>query len=114
MNRIKKILLVSLISFLHFQKMCLNFGRINDKSLSDGGEYDIGEEMFIAEESKSDENEVELEENLSLDTGKYLPRTYLALINRFLFVAYNEWKTSQFFKDTVCNELYIVFNLEPN
>lgn len=47
-NRIKKILLVSFISFMHFQKRCLNFGRINDKNLSDR-DYDIGEEMFIAE-----------------------------------------------------------------
>ena len=39
---------------------------------------------------------------------------YIYLLNRFLFVAYTEWKDSQFFKKTLTEELFVAFNSEPN
>lgn len=103
-NRIKKILIISVLNYLNFQKQFLNFGQINQKNLSEG-EYDMNEENLAMENSKNMEkditNEFDIDKVDGLETGYFFSPMYISLLNRFLFVAYTEWKGSQFFKKTL-------------
>lgn len=49
-----------------------------------------------------------------MDSGYFFTEEYRLLLNRFLFAAFTEWKDSQFFKETISKEVYILLNEEPN
>lgn len=88
--------------------------------VSDGENYDINEEDLMMEQTtreggeKDLTNQLEIDKGDTLQTGFRLSAPYLALLNRFLFVAYTEWKDSQFFKKTLTQELYVMLNIDPN
>lgn len=66
-------------------------------------------------EETAEENDtvINIEDN-NLETNRQLSPMYLKFVNQFLFVCYTEWKTSNFFKSELQEELFIAFNKEPN
>lgn len=65
----------------------------------------MNEENLAMENSKNMEkditNEFDIDKVDGLETGYFFSPMYISLLNRFLFVAYTEWKGSQFFKKTL-------------
>lgn len=57
---------------------------------------------------------MELDKIDNLDSGYFLSEEYRRLINRFFFAAFTEWKDSQFFKQTLSREVYILLNEDYN
>lgn len=102
-SRIKKILLVSFIQFINYQKkMICNQGE---------GDY-LRKTADLAEATAEDMNlldatKIDITEDLSyenqnrFETGFVFSEEYKSLLNRFLFVAYTEWSQSQLFRATI-------------
>jgi predicted nuclease with TOPRIM domain len=115
-NRIKKILVVSFIQFINYQKkMICNQGEgdylrktadlvetnLDDVNLLDITKIDLTEDLSYENQSR-------------METGFVFSEEYKALLNRFLFVAYTEWSQSQLFKATITKEIYIALNEDDN
>jgi hypothetical protein len=118
-NRLKKILLVSLIQFLNYQKRMICFDNYGEylKQMADPSDSNNDEVNLL---ETTNEGKVDITEDFSLEkvnhleTGYVLAEEYKGLLNRFLFVAYTEWSKSQLFKQTISKEIYIALNEESN